>query len=45
MTELTALTPEERVVVMPALDAGDRDADEAGAPARDLPVARPITAW
>ena len=30
---------------MRALEAGDRDADAAGAPANDLPVARPITHW
>ena len=45
MAELTALTADERTAVMRALDAGDRDADEAGAPAPDLPVARPITHW
>ena len=45
MTELTALTADERTAVMRALEAGDRDADEAGAPAPDLPVARPITHW
>ena len=45
MTELIALTPEERVAVMRALEAGDRDADKAGAPAPDLPVAQPITEW
>ena len=45
MAELTALTADERTAVMRALEAGDRDADEAGAPAPDLPVARPITHW
>ena len=43
LAELTALTADERTAVMRALEAGDRDADEAGAPAPDLPVARPIT--
>ena len=45
MAELTELTPEERVSVMRALEAGDRDADAAGASAPDVPVARPITHW
>ena len=45
LAELTALTADERTAVMRALEAGDRDADEAGAPAPDLPVARPITHW
>jgi len=45
MAELTALTADERTAVMRALEAGDQDADEAGAPAPDLPVARPITHW
>ena len=45
MAELTALTADERTAVMRALEAGDRDADEAGAPAPDLPVARPIAHW
>ena len=45
MAELTELTPDERAAVMRALEAGDRDADAAGAPANDLPVARPITHW
>ena len=45
MAELIALTADERPAVMRALEAGDRDADEAGAPAPDLPVARPITHW
>ena len=45
MAELTELTPEQRASVMRALEAGDRDADAAGAPAPDLPVARPITHW
>ena len=45
MAELTALTADERTAVIRALEAGDRDADEAGAPAPNLPIARPITHW